>query len=159
MTAKRLIAALAILDENILAEAARMAKLFGKAAEYRVEKMRVRMQADAALEICDAKLSLMYRARGSGKGRTEAFFKARITLHPRHRRLAKAKETATQREELAKLILDAYRMRRDAIKIIADHKPYEGLREEAMLDRKDQRRRMRKHAHSLENRRQRIGAR
>ncbi len=159
MTAKRLIAALAVLDENILAEAARMAKLFGKAAEYRVDKMRIRMQADAALEICDAKLTLMYRARGSGKGKTEAYFKARTTLHPRHRRLATAKETALQREELAKLILDAYRMRRDAIKIIADHRPYAGMREEAMLEQGDQRRRLHKRASSLESRRKHIGAR
>ena len=104
-----------------------MAILFSRAAKYRVEAMRTRMQSDTALEACDARLGLRFRARAGsrqGKAPTEAYFKAKIVLNSAHKRLAKAKEDATYREELAKLILDAYRMRRDAIKIIADHQLY-----------------------------------
>ena len=56
MTSKKLIGALGVLDENILAEAANMAILFSRAAQYRVKAMRERSQAEAALEACAASL-------------------------------------------------------------------------------------------------------
>jgi hypothetical protein len=155
MTAKKLIAQLAVIDENILMEAANMATMFSHAARYRVDAMRNRTRAEAALEECDATLSLRYRARQSGERKTEAYFKARIALNSRHRKLQSEKEEAEYREELAKLLIDAYKMRRDAIRIIADHLPLEGMREEQILERRDQQRRLSKHARHLESRRRR----
>ena len=155
MTAKKLISALGVLDEDILAEAANMAILFSHAATYRVDAMRTRSRAEAALEECDATLSLRFRARQSGERKTEAYFKARIVLNPRHKRLQEEKEEAQHREELAKLILDAYRMRRDAIKIIAEHQSYTSMSGESILARNEQKRRLHKHVRDLERRRRR----
>lgn len=150
VTADSLLDSLAVLDENILAEAARMARLFARAAQYRVEKMRYRARAEAALEQWAAHLSLLYRSRAKGKP-TEAYYKARIILNKRHQRLTVEKEACERREELAKLILDAYRQRRDAIRIIADHKGYDAYSTEKMLERDVQSRRLRKQARHLRN--------
>ena len=130
-----------------------MAVLFSKAAQYRVDKMRARAQAEAALDECNATLGLKFRARATGERKTEAYFKARIVLHPRYKKLAAAKENAVYREELSKLILDAYRMRRDAIKIIADHRGYDSIREESIIEGRNQMRKMSAAARKLDARR------
>jgi hypothetical protein len=153
MTAQKLISQLSILEENIIAEAARMAIWFAKAAQYRVEMMRRRCRAEAALDECAATLNLRYRARQTGERKTEAYFKARITLNPKHKRLLKEKEEADYREELSKLVLDSYRMRRDAIKIVADHQGYSVMKGESMIERGNQERRLRNRARSLDRKR------
>jgi hypothetical protein len=145
MTAARLIGALGVVDENIFAEAARMAEWFAKAARYRVDQMRRRSRAEIALEEWSATLNLRYRARASHlqERRTEAYFKARITLSPRYKRLLRTKDRADRREELSKLILEAYRMRRDGIKIIAENQTYGALTAERILERSRQKGRLR----------------
>lgn len=157
LTAKKLIAALGVTEENIFAEAARMAILFARAARYRVDTMRKKAVAEAALDACTSRLSLMYRARPSGKGKTEAYFKARIALNPRYQRLSRAKEDANHREELAKLIIDAYKMRRDAIKVIGEHRGLENIREESMFENSRQVRKLKAVVRSLDDRRKHSG--
>lgn len=133
-----------------------MAILFAKAARYRVDAMRSRCQAEAAMEEAGATLNLRYRANTSGERKTEAYYKSRIMLNPRYKRCKKALEEAVLREELAKLILDAYRMRRDGIKIISEHRGYGAMDGEAMLERSNQTRRLAARARQLSIRRQRI---
>ena len=141
-----------MLDENILAEAARQPQLFVRASRYRVEKMRDRAVAAARLDHLRSELALRIRAKKNEAGEkiTEAALKERLERHSQHRKLREEMERAYEQEELSKLLLDAYRQRRDAIRILADARNYEAIRGTAEIERIESQRKLRKRARELE---------
>jgi len=153
---KELIERLSIVDENVLAEAAKQPLLFIDAARYRVGKMRKRAQADAALDFNRSSLGLKIRKKPSEDRVTEGAIKSLIDIDPTTRSLRAALDEAEAEEELSKLILEAYRYRRDAIRILAEAHVYEGIKESSEVERAETRRKLSRKARELEDRRSKL---
>jgi hypothetical protein len=151
VNSKKLIERLPIVRENILEEAATQPARFLDAANYRVAAMRQRMQAVAKIEYfrSKAKLYLRRKKRDSGDKMTEWALADRVEVSPTHRRLRAEMEQAQQMEEFSKLIVEAYRMRRDAIRSIADAENTAVLRGSAELEGIAARRKLRDKAREL----------
>lgn len=149
---------LALLDENILAEAARQPLLFIDAARYRVAAMKNRAKAVAEADYRRSRIALAIRAKRNEAGDkvTEASLKERVEKHSIVRQMREAVERAYETEEFSKLILEAYRMRRDAIRVIAESQIAEGMRETKELEHIEQRQKMRNVVRDLDSRRSRI---
>jgi hypothetical protein len=150
-----LIRLLAVVDENIVSEAIRQPSLFIDAARYRVSKMREVSRAKAELDSCMSSIGLRIRAKGAGGDQrtTEGYVKSKILRSPTYNKLQSAVHDAERKEEFSKLLLEAYRMRRDAIRIIADEKNYESGRQGAEVERMQQRRKLVNKASELHRRR------
>jgi hypothetical protein len=150
----QLIKLLAVVDENIINEAIRQPLLFVDAARYRVSKMREVSRSIARLESFVSEFGLRVRAKGAGDQRlTEGFVKSKIQRSPTYKKLQSAVHDAERKQEFAKLLLEAYRMRRDAIRIIADEKNYESGKRGAEVERIQQHRRLENRARELHRRR------
>ena len=159
ITSESLIKKLALISENIMGEAARQPALFIDAARYRVSKMRRRSQAVAELEVMRSKLALTIRAKKSASGSKllrEGAVKEKITAHSVIQRLTAEMERAYEAEEFSKLILEAYRMRRDAIRVIAEGEIAEGIRGTRELERAEQRGKILQRARTLDAQRNRL---
>jgi stage III sporulation protein SpoIIIAA len=157
MTSKELIGKLSILDENVLQEAARQPVLFIEAAQHRVDMMRKRAHATARLEYLQSAVGLKIRAKPTvdGKRKNNDEVNARVTKHSLVIAAKKDLEDALAEEELAKLILQAHSMRRDAIRIIAEAENIAGTREGAEVERIEKRRQLVDQARRLEEKRRR----
>jgi len=155
-----LIKRLALVDENILAEAALQPQRFVDAARYRVEAMKQRAQAQAELEYRRSRLALAVRAKvaASGERATDKNTAERVENHSMIRELRAKLDRALEVEEFARLIMEAYRMRRDAIRVIAETQIAEGVKESRELEHIEQRRKVNRVARSLAERRQRVEA-
>jgi len=159
ITAESLIQSLALVDENILAEAARQPILFIDAARYRVAAMRGRAQAAAELDATRSRVALVLRARNSTAGEkkmTDAGVKDKVETQTVVRTLRGSMERAYEVEELSKLILEAYRMRRDAIRVIAETQIAEGMRGSKEVERIEQTRKIHARARTLDARRNQV---
>lgn len=157
--ASQLIAQLAVVDENMRAEVINQPVLFVDAVRYRVSKMRQKAQAEAELEYFDSLLGLSIRAKKhvAGEKATEGYYKARLLKHPKHRALQAALSRAEAREEFSKGIVEAYRMRRDALKILADAQGYESMRAVSEVEKATAYRRLSIEARKLQDSRRRTG--
>jgi hypothetical protein len=151
MTARQLIEKLPIVSEDVLAEAAVQPQLFMEAAQYRIEKMRGRSQASAELEQNRSRIALKVRAEKdpTGKKPTEGAVMARVELSATTKQFRQNHDDACAKEEFSKLILEAYRMRRDAIRILADHMLYNRTTNEAELNHIEESRQLRSKARQL----------
>lgn len=121
----KLIRDLQVVQENIKGEAIRQPLLFIEAVRYRVSKMRARAQAEAEQKAWAGQQWIAIRKQFAGKKITNDEVKAFIEKDPRYQKLVAAKDEAEAREEFAKLLLEAYRMRRDGVRILADAEGYE----------------------------------
>lgn len=117
---RELVRQLPIIDENILAVAAEQPLWFLQAARFRVTMMRRHAAADAALEQFYVERGLKMREKYSENKVTESFIKSHVMGSEKYRVLKDDVKDAEASEEFSKLLLEAYRMRRDAIKIIAE---------------------------------------
>jgi hypothetical protein len=154
----QLIRSLAVIDENIRAEAIAQATLFIEASRYRVECMRVRMQAEAEFEAFSSKRWLVIREKKSQVSKeriTNDQIKSQLQIGSNYRRLKAAVNRAEAEEEFSKLLLEAYRMRRDALKILADAQGYEASKQTAELEKDMIHRKMEREARRLYSSRQR----
>jgi len=135
-----------------------MPDLFVQASRYRVSKMRATYAAKATLDEYEADrgLSVRQRLEDRGEKRTEKDIKSRVIKDKEYKRLRREVHRAEAREEFSKLVLEAFRMRRDAIRIIADHQHWEGGRQAAEVERIEQRKRLINEARELTNRRERL---
>jgi hypothetical protein len=158
MTLKEVISRLPIVDENILAEAARQPELFKDAARVRVTKMRKRLAAEAAADHYEAERNLRSRARRDEQGKkpTEGEIKERTACDPKMRRLRRVKDAAFAMEELSKLLLEAYRMRRDSVRVLSEAYNIEGIKDSKEIDRVMEHRKLTSRARSLEERRRNL---
>jgi hypothetical protein len=134
---KSLIAKIPIVAENYMQDAANQPALFMEAARYRVAAMRGVAQADANVEAAESRLALKIRNRRDedGKKPTEGAVKDALNGSPRIRAARDARDKAHALEELSKLILEGFRHRRDALRIIADSQHIEGLKAGHEVDR------------------------
>ena len=156
LTADELVHKLPIVDENIRNEALRQPLLFIEAARYRVAKMRAVSRAKAELEAATAGVNLQVRARGkrdAAEKMREGHIKAKILLNKQVRRLQLQLQSCEEREEFSRLLLEAMRQRKEAIRIIADMQSYEGVRETAEAERMEQNRLLRNKARKLHSQR------
>lgn len=158
MNTKELIRRLAIVDQDILSEAAKQPQLFMDAAAYRVAAMRKRARAVAEIEQKRAHLVLRKRAEKDEMGRkvTEGEIKASVEATKIIAELRDQVDRAYEVEEMAKLILEAYRMRRDAIRVIAEAENLGLMRGSKELENIEQRKKMVQQIRTLESRRRRL---
>lgn len=156
--AEELIKKLAIIDSDIRREAMNQPTLFIEAARYRVDKMQERARIGAELESTRASLAVNIRNKKNAQGEkiTEGGLKERLEKHSAIKTLRDRSDRAYEDEEFAKLLLEAYRQRRDGIRIIADMESYEGFKEGAEVERMDQRRKLTGTARKLQSRRRQI---
>lgn len=146
-----LLASLAVIDENINYEAVRQPALFIEAVRYYVDKMKAYSQAEAAFEAFIARRGLAIRASTRGRERaTEGYIKARIQKHSKFKLLQEQMFASKADDVFAKLLLEAYRMRRDAIKILADSQNYEASKSVMDIERVDVTRRLRNKARRVQ---------
>ncbi len=160
LTAAELINKLPLVAENIFAEAAMQPILFVQAAEYRVGKMRKRASASAALEQHQAATALEIRGKKNAEGKkdTEAAIKEQVELNKATKALRQQHEAAHAQEQFSMLLLEAYRMRRDAIRVLADQALYNRPRESSELDHIEESMQLRNQARHLSRERRKVGA-
>ncbi len=120
---RTLLGRLEFSEENLEQAVLEQAKLFMVAANYRVLKMRQRQQVEGQLKQQTAALALQYRKKArtkNGKRQlTEGYLSDLLAWSPRLGGLKEKTQRAEQLEEYAKLLLEAFRQRRDALKILA----------------------------------------
>jgi aspartate/glutamate racemase len=109
------------LEEEIRSAAAEQPGLFEKAARYRVDLMREKVRAKMLLQKAEAELSQKLRevARETGEKVTENSLSEQVCLDSKVTRLQEAYDRAVEAEEYAILLLEAFRMRRDSLRVIS----------------------------------------
>ena len=159
ITSAELIGKLPLVAENIFAEAAQQPILFVQAAEYRIGKMRNRARASATLEQHQASVALRIRGKKDpeGKKATEASIKEQVELNATTKQLRERHESAHAQEQFSMLLLEAFRMRRDAIRVLADHALYNRPRESSELDQIEESVQLRNQARHLGRERRKVG--
>lgn len=159
-TSYSLIKKLAIIDENILVEAANQPLLYMEAAKYRVARMRKKAEAVARLESERSLLGLKLRKQKDETGKkahTEDGVKARTELALIKSGARAALDRANEYEELSKLLLEALRQRRDAIRVIAEAHNISGMREDKEISRIQELRATKSRARDLLRQRKELG--
>lgn len=118
---KDLLERLEYTEETLHVAVLEQAKLFMEASNYRVRKMRERQQAEAEWERVKAVIGLkLRRQKKSGRGGvTERHIMDLVEASQTARAAKKKYQTAAQLEEWSKLLLEAFRMRRDSLKVLA----------------------------------------
>jgi hypothetical protein len=116
-------------DDNVEQASLEQAKLFVGVSSIRIQKMRARQKYASMVEVKKAALGLRFRkeAREEGEKLTEAHISARMARDKKLRALEDRLAQAEAEEEFAKLLVEAFRMRRDALRIIGDHRNNEAL--------------------------------
>lgn len=118
----RLLKALDFSPENIVQSASEQPRLFMQAAEYRMEKYRARITAKMHRDAVSAAMSLGMRedARTAGTRITEGQLDAMLLTNIQISRVEREYAEADAEQEYAWLLIEAYRQRRDCLKIVAD---------------------------------------
>lgn len=150
LNVQSLVESLPIVSENILEEAAIQPLLFLNAARYRVATMKLRSRASIDLDSFRSKVARTIRKQKDKMGQkvTEGTIREIVETHSQVRQKWEAYEEAIEREELAKLVMEAFRMRSSAIKIIAEANMYEGAETGSELS-KIMHKKLAKKAHEL----------
>lgn len=158
VTSEDLIRNLPIVAEDYITAASQQATLFMEAARFRVAKMRKVSTATANVETLESAAALIVRNRRDedGKKPTEGFVKDSLNANKKIRQAREERDNAYAEEELSKLILEAYRHRRDAIRVIADHANYEGMQEAHELNKLAERKRVRDEVMRLDKKRREV---
>jgi hypothetical protein len=119
---ERLLKALDFSPENVVQSASEQPRLFMQAAEYRMEKYRARVAAKMHRDAVSAAISLSIRedARQVGERTTEAQLEAMLLTNVKVSHVEQEYATADAEQEHAWLLMEAYRQRRDCLKIVAD---------------------------------------
>lgn len=108
-------------DEQIIASARMQPTLFLKATRFRIQKMRELAAAEANDKLVRSQKSLALRQkyRNSSERMTEAAIAAMVSKKSEVQEADRALADAEQAEEFAKLLLEAYRQRRDVLEVIS----------------------------------------
>lgn len=120
---RELIKKLDFTEEEVEDAAKEQPKMFLRATRYRVQKMRDKVEAELAYENKVAKLSSKYQRRKDDKGKrtlTEGAVKARVQLDKKVQILRRKMEMSYVHEKFSELLVEAYRSREKAIKVIID---------------------------------------
>lgn len=118
----RLLKQLDFSDEEVVYASKSQPKLFVEAIRFRVQMMRDRTEIESQLSLAKSKKSAKFRAllKERGERATEGQVQERMGADPEIVSLTAQLNSAEQAEEYAKLLLEAFRMRRDALKVVAD---------------------------------------
>lgn len=120
---EKLISKIDFTEESVENAAIEHPKLFLTASRYRVQKMRDRVEAELAYEAAKAKLGSKYRERKDEKGKrtmTEGAVAAKVQLDKDTFKLRRKMEMSLVHEKFSELLIETYRKREFAIKIIID---------------------------------------
>lgn len=106
--------------EDVVMAAATTPRLFIRAGEYRIDRLRERNQAKMVMEQIEADRSLTLRkeAAAAGEKLTEKNLEAQVTLDVEVVQAQQRYFAADEHDEYAKLVVEAFRMRRDCLEII-----------------------------------------
>ena len=117
-----LLARIDFSTDNVVAAAAENPVLFVKAIGYRLQCMRERSAAKMLWEQGQAGADLTIRsdARKVGEKVTERFIEEQVLLDPAVADMAKKFTEADELDEYSKLVVEAFRMRRDCLRIVGD---------------------------------------
>jgi predicted O-linked N-acetylglucosamine transferase (SPINDLY family) len=117
---EKLLEKLAYTVETVQEAAVEQAVSFEAAANYRVDHMRRRMALEMELERLRAEIELAIRKQAAeiGEKPTEGAIKARLAVHKLIQRAENDLRAAEAMEEYAKLLLEAYRHRRDSLEVV-----------------------------------------
>lgn len=109
-------------DEQIVDASKVQPLLFMEAARYRAKAMRKRSRLEAALSVARAERAGKFRSskKEVGDRVTEGQVQERLNKDPTIASLQASVDEAEVEEEYAKLLLEGFRMRRDALKVVAD---------------------------------------
>lgn len=118
----KLLKKLTLEDTTIVPDSLEQPSLFLEAGRLRVQKMRARVSAEMELKLAKAQVYLDARkgAEAAGTKATETTLDNQVLVNPKVRKLATRFTVAQEEEEFADLLVQAYRMRRDALRILAD---------------------------------------
>ena len=124
VTLEDLLDRLSFSEENVQSAVLEQAKLFFSAADYRIKKMRKYQEAKARLEQIRIHESLKLREKNSNpeKGKKALTEKYLSDLVEQKQIIKEARAQLDQSERLeewAKLLLEAYRQRRDSLRVYA----------------------------------------
>ncbi len=108
--------------DTVAAAAMEQPRLFENAADYRVGRMERRILEESKLDVTrsSAAIKLRDEARKSGDKLTEAMVTELLNVDANVQESNNALGEAEAKEEYAKLLLEAYRMRRDSLRIVSD---------------------------------------
>lgn len=107
---------------NVVQAAAENPTLFVRAAEYRLTCLRARNAAKMEWEKAQAETDLAIRreARLTGDKITEALVSNQVTVNSTVAHYAVKFSEADELDEFSKLIIEAFRMRRDCLRIVGE---------------------------------------
>lgn len=116
---QRLLDNLQISEEEVHLAAAKQASLYFEASRLRTRSARLHKKAEMEAEAIRSRLVLSVRDSLLAKGErpTDSLVKAHLTLVPEYQEAMKRVRLAEEKAEASKLLLEAYRHRRDALKI------------------------------------------
>lgn len=119
---RELISKLAFTPDNVIGAASEQAVLFHKAVELRLVALHNYLYAKSNLATVRAATGLAFRAqaREADERITEGFLEAKVLMDPSVAVAQTALQEAEVKDESAKLLLEAYRMRRDSFKVIGE---------------------------------------
>ena len=108
--------------DNVVEAAAKNPGLFVQAIEFRFQCLRKRNAAKMAWEkqMAQADLNIRKAARESGEKITERYIEEQVLLDSGVSFLAEQFSAADEMDEYSKLLVEAFRMRRDCLKIVGD---------------------------------------
>jgi hypothetical protein len=110
-------------DEEVVQAAMVQPKLYLEACRLRVQKMRARMQLDSMLRVKEADVELRIRKWYTDRSKdkpTESHIKAKISKDKPLQELTKRRQEVFQEEEFCKLLVEAFRMRMSALKVVGE---------------------------------------
>jgi hypothetical protein len=118
----KLLEKLDFADEAVIGAAREQAQLFLEAARLRIQKMRERVEAESQLALVKSELSIKIRHKAVTRGDkiTEGHVAARLAKNSQVIEAQEKFNRAEEEEEFSKLLVEAFRMRRDAEKIVGD---------------------------------------
>lgn len=112
--------------EHVIEASVKQARLFSLVAEHRASCAGRRYSAKAKYELVRAEKALAIRRRAAKRGErvSEGYIAERAQVDPAVQAAQTAMAEAEKAEEYAKLLVDAFRMRRDSIRVVADMVAY-----------------------------------
>lgn len=119
---RALLAKLDFQDTNVVAAAQEQGRLFFEASKLRTQKARLRMNREARLELVRAEVLLAERQSliAAGQPFTQKELAALVQVNPGVRKAERLLRAALEQEEAAKLLVDAFKHRKEALRIVLE---------------------------------------
>ncbi len=121
MSVKELVKRLAYTEESVMLAGQDQASLFKIAADHRIAAYRALQYAQNQLDQLKAATELAYRAEAVALGEkmTDSIAEAKVASDPKVVELQQKLSDAKTEDESMKLLLEAYRQRRDSLEVVA----------------------------------------